>query len=305
MQANLLVRVPNWVGDVIMALPALQALQQNGIHLQLFGKPWIQDLLAGTHMELFALEPTFWQNIRKMARCRASQNALLLTNSFSSALMARLATKNTIGYATDGRRCLLNTNIPKPTGIHELNSFWNLARAASEYYFPDMPWPKEIPKKLSLPLSAGSINLAKQRLKEANIHGPFWVLCPFAQGRAPNGQLKVWPHWRELCSQLKEYPLIICPNKNEEHLCQHVAPEATVISGLNLSTYAGILAQAHRVIANDSGPMHIAAAVGASTLGIFGVTDPLRTSPWGADYLGTKDRWPTVTEVYEHLQSEV
>ena len=82
-------------------------------------------------------------------------------------------------------------------------------------------------------------------------------------------------------------------------------PDATIISGLNLGTYAALLAQAEQVIANDSGPMHIAAAVGAKTLGLFGVTDPLRTSPWGQDYLGTKDRWPAVEEVCQYLGIEV
>ena len=48
---SLIIRLPNWVGDVIMALPALQSLQQSGIELLLFGKPWANDLLAATGMK--------------------------------------------------------------------------------------------------------------------------------------------------------------------------------------------------------------------------------------------------------------
>ncbi|AHE66236.1 glycosyltransferase family 9 protein [Legionella oakridgensis] len=296
-----MIRLPNWVGDVIMAFPALQVIKQNGIALQLLGKPWVNDLFAATDMPLITLEKKFWQTTKKIAKLADVDKLLLLTNSFSSALMGRLAGKTQIGYKTDGRQWLLTTGIAKSPIQHEVEYFWNLARFASECWFPQISWPKQIPDKIILPLSQTSKTTAKQALQRANITKPFWVLCPFAHGTGKDGKPKIWPHWRELAQQLGQRPLVVCPGKNEEHLCAALPSEVTVLSGLNLSEYAAILALAEQVLANDSGPMHLAAAVGANTLGIFGVSDPQRVRPWGADFIGSGEGWPSLAQVLTHL----
>lgn len=299
--APLIVRLPNWVGDVVMALPALLAMRKTGIKLQLFGKPWITDLLAETHLALNQLSPRFWQSTKKMAKDLETDRVLLLTNSFSSALMARLAGKTAIGYSTDLRQWLLEARI-KPGIQHEVEYFWRIARFASQYWFPGLQWLEHIPTTIKLPIHKTSISSAKQRLQLANINRPFWVLCPFAQGKGNHGQSKIWSHWRELSKQLHQYPLVVCPGKNEEILCKELVPEAIVLSGLNLNEYAATMAMAEKIIANDSGPMHIAAAVNANTLGIFGVSDPKRTRPWGGDHIGTLGQWPTLSEVLQRIE---
>ncbi len=296
-----MVRLPNWVGDVIMAFPALQAMKQGGIELQLLGKPWINDLFAATDMPLIALEKKFWQTTKKIAKTADFDKLLLLTNSFSSALMGRLAGKAQIGYKTDGRRWLLTAGLVKPHMQHEVEYFWNLTRFASECWFPQMSWPEQIPSKIILPRSQASQTAAEQALQRTNITKPFWVLCPFAHGTGKEGKSKIWPHWHELAQHLGKRPLVVCPGKNEEPLCAHLPSEITVLSGLNLSEYAGILALAEQVLANDSGPMHLAAAVGAKTLGIFGVSDPQRVRPWGAEFIGSDAGWPSLTQVLDYL----
>lgn len=298
---SLIVRLPNWVGDVIMSLPALQAMQQSGIELFLCGKPWVNDLLAATGMHLFSLSNKFWPSTKKIAEMGGHKKSLLFTNSFSSALMTRLAGKATIGYKTDGRGLLLKASISKSPAQHEVQYFWDIAQFASQHWFPSLPWPDQIPERVSLPLTNSSISRAKETLHAAKIHAPFWVVCPFAHGTGKCGISKIWPHWRELSTQLHSHQLVVCPGKNEEQLCSELVPEARVLSGLNLSEYAAILATAEQVIANDSGPMHIAAAVGTSTLGIFGATEPHRSRPWGADYIGSLGKWPTLSEALSAL----
>lgn len=295
--ASLIVRLPNWVGDVVMALPALQAMHHLGIELVLYGKPWAHDLLAGTGIPFFPVAKGFWEPTKKMAARTSSEKVLLLTNSFSSALVARLAGKVAIGYKTDNRQLLLKASITKQPAQHEVHYFWDIARFASQYWFPTLPWPEKIPNKITLPLSSNAIVTATQALQKAKINKPFWVLCPFAHGRGKDGKSKMWPQWRELSAKLHQHQLVVCPGKNEEVLCSELVPEATVLSGLNLGEYAAVLASAEKVIANDSGPMHIAAAVGANTLGIFGVTEPERTRPWGANYIGSLGHWPDISEV--------
>lgn len=300
---NLIVRLPNWVGDVIMALPALQAMQQSGLQLTLFGKPWICDLLTAMEMPLQPLAKTFWQTRHALAAMTDSDKVLLLTNSLSSAFMARLAGKAAIGYKKDGRQLLLKAYLTKPSALHEVEYFWEIAHFATQYWFKELTWPKEIPARITLPLSTSAINKAHHLLKEADITKPFIVLCPFAHGTGKDGKLKIWPYWRELATALSSQPLIVCPGKNEEALCAELAPNVIVLSDLNLGEYAAVLSKASKVIANDSGPMHLAAAVGADTLGIFGVSDPKRTAPWGADSIGNINGWPTLTDVLKRLNA--
>lgn len=299
---SLIVRLPNWVGDVVMALPALQALSNLGLELQLVGKPWIADLLAATNLPLISLKNGIWETSKTLAKITETNKALLLTNSFSSAFMMRIAGFQTIGYKTDGRQFLLTAGLAKPTAqYHETHYFLSIAQFASQFWFPELTWTQEQPTTLSLPLNSAAKSSAAQRLLDNHITEPFWVLCPFAHGTGKKGESKIWPYWRELSKQLQHHRLIVCPGKNEEALCSALVPEATVLKDLNLSEYAAILATANQVIANDSGPMHIAAAVGAKTLGIFGVSDPQRTHPWGGDYIGTQGSWPTLTDVLKRL----
>jgi heptosyltransferase-2 len=297
MRPSLIVRLPNWVGDVIMALPALQAMQNMGIELQLVGKPWAKDLLAGTGLPVIKVEKNVLKTIDNLKRIKTDK-VLLLTNSLSSALLSRLAFKAPIGYKDHGRQMFLKRYLTINHETHEVARLWDIARFASSYWFPHMPWPEGIPTKLRLDLSASASDNAKRALDLAGIKQPFWVLCPFAHGTGKNGQSKIWPYWQELSKHLsKDYPLVVCPGKNEESMCASLVPEATVLSGLNLSDYAAVLSHAKRVIANDSGPMHMAAAVGADTLGLFGVSDPQRTSPWGATWLGKPESWPSLLDV--------
>ena len=75
---------------------------------------------------------------------------------------------------------------------------------------------------------------------------------------------------------------------------------------LGLGAYAAVCADARVTVANDSGPMHLAAAVDAPVLGVFGPGDPRRTRPWGprAHWLGGDGAWPSAKAV-ARLASEV
>ncbi len=128
--------------------------------------------------------------------------------------------------------------------------------------------------------------------------GPFLALCPLAQGSV-RGKPKIWPHWRALCTALRDrgHRLAACPGPGETAACRDLAPGVTLLEGLGLGAYAAVLARARVAVANDSGPMHLADAVGTPTLGLFGVTDPARTRPWGGRFLGSAAGWPPLDAV--------
>lgn len=299
---KLMVRLPNWVGDVIMALPALTALKACGIDLKLLGKPWARELLSGTNLPAISLEQNLWQTARKIARIKSFKHLLLLTNSFSSAFMGRLAMKTLVGYKADTRQFLLKKALDKPPLQHEVETFWKITHFAVQTWFPELTFPETPPAQIHLPLNETNQTNVNTALKKAGVSPPFWVICPFAHGRGEKGQSKCWPHWQALVNALTpDYPLVICPAKNEEALCIKQFPKAIMLPDLNLGEYAAVLAKADKVIANDSGPMHLATAVGADTLGIFGVSNPKRVSPWGGKFIGDNQGWPDLNAVKTRL----
>ncbi len=300
----LIVRLPNWVGDVVMTLPSLEALHQAGFDLHLFGQPWIIDLLQTFPAKLDPIPNSFLQAQRKLKNTFANK-ALLFTNSFSSALMMRLAGKQPIAYKNNIRSCLLHHAMRKPRHRHEVDYFWRIAQLATSTWLPEASWPQAIPKNINLPLSPNSEIKVKEKLKQAAMNTPFIVLCPSAAGTAKNGVPKIWPYWSHLSETLDQQGIVhvVCPGPLEEERCQQLTPKAKFMNGLTLSELAVVLNHADIVLANDSGPMHLAAAVGADVLGIFGATDPQRTSPWGGDYVGELGKWPSMNEVLERINN--
>ncbi len=93
---RVVVRLPNWVGDVCMALPALAALHAHGLDLHCFGKAWAGDLLAGLPYQVQRLPKGLFAAAAAL-RAVGAQRALSLTNSFGSALQLRLAGLRTVG----------------------------------------------------------------------------------------------------------------------------------------------------------------------------------------------------------------
>jgi heptosyltransferase-2 len=302
-EQRVVVRLPNWVGDVCMALPALAALHAQGLALHCFGKAWAGDLLAGLPYRVHRL-PTGLFAAAAALRAVGAQRALSLTNSFGSALQLRLAGLRTVGYRQELRGPLLAVAVPRRAGRHECESFWHLAQvllsgaAAAPATLPPPP------PRLDLPLTAEHRASAHAALAAAGVEGAFSVLCPLSVGLSA-GRSKQWPSFPLLCRGLLEQgdAVVACPGPGEEAACAAALPGARLLPGLGLGAYAGVMALSRRVVANDSGPLHLAAAVGAPVLGIFGVSDPARTRPWGegSAIVGDWHGWPTVQAVWETL----
>jgi heptosyltransferase-2 len=303
------VRLPNWVGDVCMALPALAHLRAAGMRLHCFGKGWARDLLAGYPDRVEAL-PKGWRAAAAALRASGARRGVLFTNSFSSAWTMRWAGIRATGYARDLRGWLLDTAPRRRRDAHEVESFWTLALAENLQdggwpgYLGEAPPPAQ-PPALELVLAARHRAEAAVALAAAGVTGHYQVLCPLAVGTVA-GMSKQWPSFPLLCRGLIEQGerVLACPGPGEEAACAALLPGATLVPGLGLGAYAALLAGADRVVANDSGPLHLAVAVGAPVLGIFGVTDPRRTRPWGPNgaVVGDGMGWPTVQAVWESLR---
>jgi heptosyltransferase-2 len=297
------VRLPNWVGDVCMALPAIAALQAAGFAPTLVGRGWAADLLAGHGWPVLRLGSGLRATAASL-RERGLERGLLFTNSLSSALAFRLGGVSALGVRNEGRSLLLGRAIAKPRGLHEVETFWRIAAAGAEWLGAGRAWPVSPPASLGLRRTSAHEQAASQALSAAGIGAqtPYVVMAPLATGTV-RGSSKQWPGFAPLSRALSKAGVVTvcCPGPGEEAAAAEAAPSARCLRGLGLGAYAAVCAGARLTVANDSGPMHLAAAIGAPVLGVFGPGDPRRTHPWapGARWLGGGGQWPELEPVLE------
>lgn len=293
----LAVRLPNWVGDVCMAVPTFRDLAAAGFAPHLVGRGWAADLLAALGMPVASCGHGVRYGSRAL-RATGARCGLVLAGGLSAAIAMWCAGVRAVGYRGPARSLLLAVPVVKESGRHEVEHFHRLGRACRDAWLPSAPWPEGPPAAIDLPLADAHRQRAGEALRDAGVSGEFTVLCPLAVGTTA-GEPRVWPHWRALAARLsgEGVELVACPGPGEEADCRRVVPEATQLTGLGLGAYAAVLARAKCAVANDSGPMHLAAAVGTPVLGVVGPGDPRRTGPWGGTHLGGNGVWPELESV--------
>jgi heptosyltransferase-2 len=303
--ATALVRLPNHLGDACLALPALRRLEVAGWRLQLVARPWAADLFAGCSWPILALPVRRLQRVARLRAAGRGMRGVLLTNSFSSALEFRLAGIRAAGYALDGRGWLLSDRIAPPDApTHMVAYYLGLVDAILRRQGGDAARLAGAPPpaSLELPLPAPARSRARQILADLGVGPRYCVLCPVAIGRH-RGQVKAWSGFPELCRALlaRGESVIGCPGPGEFDEVTVRLPGARVLAPTDLSTFAALLAESALVVANDSGPGHVAAAVGAPLLSVFGVTEPAVTQPWGPNVVrvGGSGGWPDQATVLE------
>jgi len=291
----LLVRLPNWVGDVCMALPTLCQLEAVGFAPVLAGRRWAAELLAGQGWPVLAL-PAGIRAASSVLRSAGARHGLLLTNSIGSAAAMRLAGVAALGHRNEGRSLLLGRAIAKPTGTHEVETFWRLG-ALTAAWRGRPGWPEVPPPSLGLQLTESQRTAARDALRAAGITDgdAYVVLAPLATGTVA-GVSKCWPGFAALGRMLRDRGIatVCCPGPGEEAAASAAVPDARLLPRLGLGAYAAVCAGARLTVSNDSGPMHLAAAVDAEVIGVFGPSDPRRVSPWGprTAWLGGGGDWP-------------
>lgn len=308
----LLVRLRNWVGDVVLGLPALQMLTEQGHALQLMGPRWAADLLAGYDWPLHPHPGTLrtrvaaWQQLRQQAQgvdegFDRRLNTLVLTHSFSSALETRLAGLRTLGYATDGRRLLLGQAQAFNPQRHALQIYWDLACRFTGQALP-------LPQRIGLRTTTDHQAQADALLARSRVRPGFIVVCPFTGGLYDR-QDKAWPQFPAYVRGLQELgrDVLVCPGPGEEEAAAWLYPGATALPHLGLGTYGGVLRRAALVVANDTGPAHLAAAVDAPVLSVLGPTPPDLWAPWGpwVDVVRHWPRWPSPKEVLDATERKL
>jgi heptosyltransferase-2 len=299
-QGVLLVRLCNWVGEVVLSLPALRLLEAAGYELHLYGKGWAPALLEGTGWPVTVRRRGLMKSVARLRRLRSTLEnggpVLLMTNSFSSALEMRLAGFTPSGYAREGRSLLLQYAYPLPDFAHAAESYWHLANCFLE---ADLPFSKTLEWT---PSDAQRTQARELIARHGLTPHSFVVLCPFS-GADDRGDRKVWPGFRKLAESLHlaGVPVVLCPGSGEEGAAAAFAPLATSLPNINLGIYGALFELACCVVANDTGPGHLAAAAGARLISLYGPKSVEEWTPIGANVQLFHDaaNWPTVDCILE------
>jgi heptosyltransferase-2 len=283
--ATLIVRIPNWLGDAVMALPAMAAVRRaTSGSLILAGPPSIVPLFEEeTDAAPDGILPIEKDREVERLRARGAGTILLLPNSFRSAWIAsRSGIPERWGYRTAGRGLLLTRSPRAPRGtMHQRRYYLELMRAL------EIPAADDVPRMRA---RASSRERADTMLKNAGVSlGD--VLVGFAPGAA-YGQAKRWPPDRvaavieRLASRgVRAVLLGADADRATARAIESALPAGVrpidLVGRTSLRELAGVLARCAAFVSNDSGAMHVAAALGVPVTAIFGPTNERETSPEG------------------------
>ncbi len=274
---SILVRLPNWVGDAVMATPVLVNLARYYPSIAIMSRPHILKLFSAfPHIfETISIErgkKAIWDVAQKIHN--RFQAGILLPNSFSSALTFFLGgVKYRAGYIADGRSILLTHRIKRPLGkIHQ-----------SEYYLYLIEELGFDVKERSLCLIIPEYARQKALSLLVDLPSPRAGIAP----GAAFGPAKRWPvtRYRALAYHLRRvgFSLVILGGPEERTICEEIAADLPCSRNLcgitDLLTTAAVIEHLDLFVSNDSGLMHVAAALKRPQVAIFGSTDPEVTSP--------------------------
>jgi len=291
---KILVRATNWVGDAIVSIPALRAIQTRwpDAEITVLARPWVADLYANSGLcnSSIVLPPSGASegNSRIVGEIRSKRfdRAILFPNSFHAAwIVWRAGIPERTGYARDGRSFLLTqaVAVPKPGEIpdHEVNYYLELLRRAG--------WIGSLPKidEILLPIAPAAVEKARERLQGAGARKGKLRIA-FGPGAA-YGSAKCWPPERfaELGDRLIadcDADVILFGTVSERETTERIAARMrhnpVNLSGqTTIGDLPSLFAACSLFIGNDSGAMHVAAAAGLPVVAIFGPTDPDGTAP--------------------------
>lgn len=301
----MLVRLRNWVGDVVLSVPTLRRLEQAGYELHLIGKGWASDLLGGYGWKVHRLASGRMGVVRQLRQLRRELGEetplLLFPYSFGSALEARLAGFSAFGFSGQARGWLLGDTAPQRRDLHTREEYWSLGQA---FLGLDEPAPLDVEPWRFSPAAEAE---AEALIGTHGLPGGYAVICPFAGGKIDE-QLKRWAHFPEFTRLLagEGSTVVVCPGSpREEAIAREEYRDALVLRGVGMSAYGVLMRRAGLVVANDTGPGHLAAAAGARVLSVFGPTslERWRTRGPRAEFVHGWPVWPTAAEVLERTRS--
>lgn len=282
---RVIVRLPNWLGDTVMAVPALQALRGGWPDASvLLAGPWA-GVLAGQGLgDTLVSYPRAWRGRLATAdagRAFRGELALLLPNSFEAALTARYwGARRRVGFAVGGRSLLLTDRVAPPARLHQVDAYARLVEHLG------LAVATRTPSLGPLPADGEARTRARALLDGA--------AAPAGGPRvgihlgADYGPAKRWPVRRviEGCRALEAAGLspVLLGTPREVAVADVIAGAtgAPSLAGRDEpALLPALLVELDAIVAGDTGVAHLAAALGTPVVALFGPTDPALTAPRG------------------------
>ncbi|MCR4298657.1 MAG: lipopolysaccharide heptosyltransferase II, partial [Gallionella sp.] len=290
---KILVVSPSWVGDCMLMQPMLMRLMQHhpGCRIDVFAPPWTEKLLRAIpeiHEVIInpfphgALQLAARYRLGKQLRATRYDQVIVLPNSWKSALVPFFAhIPLRIGFVGESRYILLSDarKLDKQKLPLMVERFAQLAEDAQG----EIPRPLANPK---LAISEAQRDATLHKLK-LTLNQPVAAFCPGAE----YGPAKRWPaaYYANIAQRLRQHGYAVWLIGSAKD--QPVADEINRLAGAQCINLCGrtdlgdaiaLLACAHLVISNDSGLMHLAAALDRPMLALFGSSSPQFTPPLSA-----------------------
>ncbi len=309
---NILLRMPNWLGDSVMAMPAVRHIAGAFPEARLYlggREPFRRFFSDQPNVAGFVTAPAsgFGNLLRSMIK---PGNALkpvgfhdpidlgiLFTNSLSTAAwMWQLGARYRIGYDRDCRSFLLTHAVP----CGKVESSWHFVRyylwlakcsetalsPADAHLPPQQSYPGD--RTPTLAVGGASREEAAALLRDCGIGEgkPYAVFAP----ASAYGEVKDWPadSYSRLAGLINRdpgLPVVLTGSAAQREVCERIARGRESVVNLagrtSLDGFVGLLAGAALFVGGDSGGAHVAGALGLPTAVIFGITNPGRTRPLG------------------------
>jgi heptosyltransferase-2 len=289
--SRILVVGPSWVGDMVMAQSLFKVLVENnpGVAVDVLAPGWSRPLLERMPEVAEAIDMPLghgqlelksrWRLGRSLRERRYDQ-AILLPNSLKSALVPYWAKipKRT-GWVGEMRYGLVNDirRLDKTRLTMTVQRFVALAYAGDYAGIPEIPIPE-------LQVDAAGVVSALEALGLERGAAPLLLLCPGAE----YGPAKRWPerYYGELAAEMigQGWSVWLCGSEKDRQVCAEVnrvaADRCVDLSGrTSLAQAVDLMSLADTVVSNDSGLMHVAAALNRPLVALYGSSDPGFTPP--------------------------
>lgn len=286
MTSSLLI-APQWIGDAVMTEPLLRTLAARGERLTVGALPWVAPVYRAMPQVSQVIEFPFrhgglqWSARRAMAKELAALRfdvAYVCPNSLKSALIPWWAgIRRRVGYVGEWRKGLLTHTLPNPSKAQRppMVAFYQ-ALAGSSAPQGETKEPRLLVER----------SVAEAVLSKVGLAGrAYTAVAPGAE----YGSAKRWPieHYTALCMELPD-PVVLLGGPKDSAVCQTILRAVNALrpgqcadlSGkTSLSEAMAVIAGARTMVSNDSGLMHIAAALGVPQVAIFGSSSPYHTPP--------------------------
>lgn len=307
---NILIKAPNWVGDAVMATPAFRCMRRSypDARISVILRPYVRDILSHSPWfdEIIEYQPAeadgpfgwqagasaFLSTVRRL-RGRNIDLALLLTHSFRSALMARMAgARYRVANSRGDQSWLLTDSLPWPRESGEkvpmpkVEAYMRLCR--------HLGCPDADDERLELHYGAEEERTAERLIREGggDPEEPIFALVP----GAAFGAAKFWDteKFAAVADTIAErygwQPALLCA-PGEEELAQQIrhhmdgSPVQPNPEEFGLDVLKPVVSRCRLMVTTDTGPRHVAEAFRVPTVVIMGPTDPRHTE---SDYAGRR-----------------